>query len=130
MYLFIWNTNNISGCSLKHLWWRNVNILLCWNILVFWIDVLPLDVVLLWYAQGDLSESVSVQILGFNAFNISGVSWKIDKKNTWDFSSGFVFLERDIFFVYFVWDVATVAWDNVLESLTFEHGFSIDGKLQ
>jgi hypothetical protein len=32
-------------------------------------------------------------------------------------------LERNIVFVDFVWDVASVAWDNVLESLTFEHGF-------
>ncbi len=121
--LLIWNTNNISGCSLKHLWWRNVNILLCWNILVFGIDVLSFDVVLLRYAQGGLSKSVSVQILWFDTFNISGVSWKIDEKNTWNFSSGFVFLERNIVFVDFVWDVASVAWDNVLESLTFEHGF-------
>ncbi len=53
------------------------------------------------------------------------MAWQI----TWDFSDGFVLLERDVVFVDFVGNVAGVAWDDIVESLTFEHVF-IGWKLQ
>lgn len=78
-HLLVRNTDNISGRSLKHLRWRNVDILLSWYILVFGIKILPLDIILLRNTQRNLAKRIRIQILRLDALNIACVSWTLIK---------------------------------------------------
>ena len=71
---FVRNTDNVCCCSLKHLRWRDVHLLLSGDILVSWVDVLSFNVGLLGDVESDFSEGVSVDILWFDAFDISCIT--------------------------------------------------------
>lgn len=73
--LLVGYSNDIGSCSLKHLRRWDVDLLLCRYIFVFWINILSLYITFLGNVQGYFSKCVCIQILWFDAFNISCISW-------------------------------------------------------